>query len=90
MDNILIPLTLPEIEEVQVLHLEPNDALVFYVQVPLSDKATARLHEQVSIWTRRAFGRKVEVLILEEGARMKVLRGPITPETVVVTEGVSK
>lgn len=70
-------MTLPEIEEVavvQVLRLEPHDALVIRFPGELSSTELERFRATATHWIEKTFGRKVPCLVLEGGASIEVLR----------------
>lgn len=70
--TIEVPFT--DVEEVRVLSLNPGDALVLSIRGVLSTTALERMRTQMEDWTVKAFGRKVHVCVLEEGASIEVLR----------------
>lgn len=80
MKTIEVPITDIEIKEVQVLRLEPTDALVLRVPHPLSMAATKRLREALEGWSLAAFGREVRCLVLEDGASAEILREALPEE----------
>ena len=70
--TVEVPFT--EVEEVQVLSLNPGDALVLRLKGTLSATALERMRFNMENWTIKAFGRKVHVCVLEEGASLEILR----------------